>query len=279
MRILCTVLALGVALTVCGQLHAQGARQRLSERIQDMSLTDAQESKIASIRAEYRAKIQQGGQHLAAAAKDELEKVRAALSPQQKAKLETMKDERQEHRFDGLAEEIAHLEALDLTDDEIAKIESIRAEYRPKIEKAMEALRGTLTEDQRKARDEAHKAGKNRREVLAALNLTGAQKEKVESLGKDVATLVREALEKVRDVLSTEQQAKLAELKDERSDRIRDRMAARIANFRELNLTDAAKATIADIRQQCRPKVHTAGNKLRADVREEVELILAVLKQ
>ena len=101
----------------------------------------------------------------------------------------------------------------------------------------------------------------------------------MEVLGKDVATLVREALEKVRDVLSTEQQAKLAELKDERSDRIRDRMAARIANFRELNLTDAAKATIADIRQQCRPKVHTAGNKLRADVREEVELILAVLKQ
>jgi hypothetical protein len=30
--------------------------------------------------------------------------------------------------------------------------------------------------------------------------------------------------------------------------------------------------------RQYRPKVHAAGNKLRADVREEVGMILAVLK-
>jgi Spy/CpxP family protein refolding chaperone len=266
------------ALSVCGQLHAQGLRERLAERIQDLGLTDAQETKIVSIRAEYRTKIHEGGQQLAAAVKNEVEKVRAVLSPQQKEKVEALKDERQERRLDGLAEQIAHLEALDLTDAEIAKIESFRAEYRPKIEKAMEGLRGTLTEDQRKAREEALKAGKSRREVLAALNLTGAQKEKVEAVGKEVGALVREALEKIRDVLSEEQQAKLAELKDERADRVRDRMAARIANLRDLTLTDATKASITDIRQQWRPKVHAAGNKLRADVREEVDMILAVLK-
>src|SRR5262249_16015529 len=131
---------------------------------------------------------------------------------------------------------------------------------------------------QRKAREEAMRAGKKHREMLAALNLTGAQRDKVEAVGKEVATLVREELEKIRDVLNEEQQAKVAELRDERADRVRDRMAVRIANFRDLNLTDPQKASITTIRQQLRPKVHEAGNKLRADVREEVDMILAVLK-
>jgi Spy/CpxP family protein refolding chaperone len=142
----------------------------------------------------------------------------------------------------------------------------------------MEGLHGTLTDDQKRARAEALRAGKNRREVLAALNLTGAQKEKVEAVGKELRTLVREELEKIRDVLTEEQQATVGVLREERRDRVRDRMAARIANSRDLDLTDAQKTAIADIRQEYRPKVHAAGNKLRADVREEVDMILAVLK-
>jgi Spy/CpxP family protein refolding chaperone len=278
MRALCTVLALAAALAVCAKLHAQGARERLAERIQDLSLTAEQETKIADIRKECRPKVEAAAKELAALAKDELEKVRAALTPAQKTKLETLREERQEHRAEGLAERIAHLEDLDLTDAEVAKIKSIRTEYHPKIEKAMEGLRGTLTEQQRAAREEALRAGKNRREVLAALNLTGAQKEKVEAVGKEVATLVREELEKIRDVLTEGQQEKVAELRAEHADRVRDRMAARIANLRDLNLTDATKAAIADIRQQFQPKIHAAGNKLRADVREEVDRILAALK-
>jgi Spy/CpxP family protein refolding chaperone len=112
----------------------------------------------------------------------------------------------------------------------------------------------------------------------SAVNLTGAQKEKVEAVGKELATLVREELEKVRDVLTEERQEKVAELKDERHDRIRDRWAARVVNFRDLDLTDAEKAKIMAIRKEYRPKVHAAGNKLRADVREELGMILAVLK-
>ena len=278
MRTLCTVLALAAALLVCGKLHAQGARERLAERIQDLDLTAAQETKIADIRRECRPKIQEAARELAAVVKGEVEKVRAALTPAQKTKLEALKEERQERRAEGLAGRIAHLGELDLTDAEIAKIEAIRAGFRPKIEKAMEGLHGTLTDDQKRARAEALRAGKNRREVLAALNLTGAQKEKVEAVGKELRTLVREELEKIRDVLTEEQQAKVEVLKVEHRDRIRDRMAARVMNLRDLDLTDAQKTAIMDIRKEYRPKVHAAANKLRADVREELGMILAALK-
>ena len=47
-------------------------------------------------------------------------------------------------------------------------------------------------------------------------------------------------------------------------------MAHRIANLKDLNLTDEQKTKIAEIRKEYRPKVHEAGNKLRASVREEI---------
>jgi Spy/CpxP family protein refolding chaperone len=49
-------------------------------------------------------------------------------------------------------------------------------------------------------------------------------------------------------------------------------------NLRDLNLTEAQKAQIMEIRKEYRPKVHEAGNKLRAAVREELHMIVAVLK-
>jgi Spy/CpxP family protein refolding chaperone len=85
-------------------------------------------------------------------------------------------------------------------------------------------------------------------------------------------------MEKIRGVLSAEQKETLQELREERRERVRDRLAHRIANLKDLNLTDEEKAKIADIRKEYRPKVHEAGNKLRAMIREEVEAILAVLR-
>jgi Spy/CpxP family protein refolding chaperone len=174
---------------------------------------------------------------------------------------------------------LTHLRDLDLTEAELTQIENLRKEYRPKIVKALEGLRGILTDQQKTAREEALKAGKKRREVLASLNLTDEQRQKVQVIGNEVAPLVREELEKIRDVLTEEQQAKLPELKTEREDRVRDRLAARIANLRDLNLTSAQKTAIADIRNEYRPKIHEAGNKLRATAREEVAMILAVIRK
>jgi Spy/CpxP family protein refolding chaperone len=250
----------------------------LVERIQDLNLTDAQEAKIADIRKEYRTKVQDAAKELNGVVKEELDKIQAVLTPEQKEKLPAMKEERAERREECLTHAIANLKELDLTDTEMTKIGEIRKEYRPKIAKAMEGLSGTLTDAQKKAREEALTAGKNRKEVLEAIKLTDQQREKVQAAGKEVATLVREEMEKIGDVLDAEQKEKLLELKDERKERVRDRRAHAMANFKDLNLTDEQKTKIADIRKEYRPKVHEAGNKLRATVREEVSQILAVIK-
>jgi Spy/CpxP family protein refolding chaperone len=89
---------------------------------------------------------------------------------------------------------------------------------------------------------------------------------------------VREETEKIHEVLTDEQKRTLTELKDERHEQVRDRMAHRIANARELNLTDDQKAKILEIRKEFRPKIQEAGNKVRSDVRDEAEKIVAVIK-
>jgi Spy/CpxP family protein refolding chaperone len=222
--------------------------------------------------------VEKAAKELAAVVEEEVDKIRKILTPEQQQTLRAMREERREHRLEGLCERVAHLRELDLTDAEVAKIEEIRKEIRPKIEKAMEGLRGTLNAEQRQARDEALKAGKRRREVLAALKLTDEQKQKVEAVGKEVGALVREELGQVRDVLTAEQKEKLLELKDERRDRVRDRLAHRVANAKELSLTDEQKAQIQEVRKEYRPKVQEAGNKFRTAVRDEVTQILAVIK-
>jgi Spy/CpxP family protein refolding chaperone len=274
-----------VGLALCAALPAaakdkadQPTAGGMTEELQDLNLTDEQEARIADIRKEFKAKVQDAVKDGAPLVKEEVEKIQAVLTPEQKTKLAALKEERQQFRPERLAERIAHLQELDLTDDEMAKIKEIREEYRPKITKALEGLRGILSDDQKKAREDGLKAGKKRKEVIASLNLTDEQKEKVEAVGKEIRTLVREELEKMRDLLTEGQKEKLQEFKDERPERVRDRLAHRIANLKDLNLTDDQKTQIMDIRKEYRPKVQEGGNKVRATVREEVEEIVAVLK-
>src|SRR5262249_36231272 len=144
--------------------------------------------------------------------------------------------------------------------------------------KAMKGLEGLLSDEQRKAREEAVKAGKRRKEVLESLKLTREQKEKVATVGKEEGGVVREEMEKIGDVVTAGQKEKLQDLKEERRERVRDRMAHRIANLRDLGLTDEQKTKLAEIRKECGPKIHEAGNKLRASFREEVEMIVAAIK-
>jgi Spy/CpxP family protein refolding chaperone len=142
----------------------------------------------------------------------------------------------------------------------------------------MQGLEGLLTDTQKKAREEGFKAGKKRREILQSLNLTDEQKEKVEAAAKEVGAAVREETEKIRDVLSESQKEKLQEFKDEAREKVRDRWAHRIANLKDPDLTDEQKSKLMDIRKEFRPKIHEAGNKVRASFREEVEMIIAVIK-
>ena len=85
-------------------------------------------------------------------------------------------------------------------------------------------------------------------------------------------------MEQIGDVLNAGQKEQVQDLKDERKERVRDRRAHAIANFKDLNLTDDQKAKIADIRKDFRPKVHEAGNSLRAVVRNELGQVIAILK-
>jgi Spy/CpxP family protein refolding chaperone len=286
MRTLWTALTLVAALGIAPRLFADdkaqgqtnGQREGLAARIQDMNLTDEQEAKIAEIRKEAGPKVEEAAKELAAVGKEEVDKVQQILTPDQRTKVQALREERKEHRIEGLAARIAHLHQLDLTDSERTQIQDIRKEFHPRIVKALEGLRGLLSDEQKKAREDAVNAGKKHAEILASLNLTADQKEKVASTCKEVRTLVQEELEKMKEVLSGEQKEKLAELKDERRDRVRDRLACAIANAKDLDLTEDQKSQIAAIRTEYRPKVHEAGNKLRAAVREEAEAIAAVLK-
>ena len=280
MRMLCTVLAVAAVLALGAKVAAQEAKRQggLAEAIQDLNLTDEQEAKIADIRKDFRTKNGEALKELASIAKEEMEKVSGVLTAEQKATLETLKEERKETRQECLAHRIAHLKELDLTDDEMAKIGEIRSEFRPKIGKAMKELEGLLSAEQKQVREEGVKAGKKRKEILESLKLTDDQKQKVAAAGKEVGALVREEAEKIRDVLTASQKEQLQEGKSERREHVRDRMAHRIANLKDLNLTDEQKTKLAGIRKEYRPKVHDAGNKARAAVREEIEMIVAVLK-
>jgi len=281
MRMLSTVLAVAALLALGARFAAQEAKGErvLVVTIQDLHLTDAQEAKIAQIMKDFRTKNADALKELTSAAKEEMEKLSAVLTPTQKAKLETLKEERKEAREECVPHRLAHLKDLDLTDDEMTKIKEIRSEFRPKCEKAARSLEGLLSDQQKKAREEGLKAGMKRKEVLASLKLTEDQMQKVTVVAKELGSLVRDEAEKVRDVLAASQKEQLLELKDERKEHARDRLAHHITNLRDLNLTDEQKSKLADIRKEYRPRIHEAGNRVRATIREEMEMILAVIKQ
>jgi Spy/CpxP family protein refolding chaperone len=268
MRKLLTVLTAVVVMWVPGKLAAREGAEGQEEGFLDLKLTDEQEAKITEIRKESKPRVQEAARELAGVVKEEMEKIGAVLTPEQKTLVAAMKDERKEHRAERLAERVAHMEEVDITDAELEKIAAIRKEFHPRITKALESLKGILTPEQRRAREEALKADKTRKEVFASLKLTDAQKEKVETVGKELAALVHEQMEKMRDVLSEGQKEKLQEFKDERREHVRDRKAHAVAHAKDLKLTDDQKEKISTIRKEFRPKVQEAGNKLRAAVGE-----------
>jgi Spy/CpxP family protein refolding chaperone len=284
MKTLMAALVLAVGVSVAPVLPAvaqdkAGQKVLIMERIQDLHLTDAQEAKITDIRKEYRPKVEMMRKALAALVKEEMDKVHAVLTPDQTTKLAAIKEERPELRAERLSERIVHMDELDLTDAETGKFAVIRKEYHPKFVKALEGLHGILTDDQRKIREEGLKAGKKRLEILASLKLTDSQKQQLEAVHKELHTLVHDQLEAMRAVLTESQKEKLQEFKDERKEHVRDRKAHRIANLKELNLNEGQVTKINDIRKEYRPKIHEAGNQLRAMVREECELIVGALKK
>jgi Spy/CpxP family protein refolding chaperone len=263
---------------IYGKADPKDAPLRSGERLQDLNLTDEQEAKIADIRKEFGPKVRDAKKDFDEVVKEEVEKVRGVLTPAQKSKVDADKEERQEHRAECLAGKMAHLEDLDLTEAEITKIHEIRKESHPKLEEALKQMHGFLSDDQKKAREDAISAGQKRKAVMQSLKLTDEQKEKMQTVGKEISAIVKAELEKFSEVFTAEQKEKLEDLKDERKERVHDRRAHRIANLKDLDLTDAQKSQIAEIRKEYRPKVHDAGLKLRGAIKEEVQAIVTAIK-
>jgi hypothetical protein len=159
MRTLTVLVSSILGISVCAGLIASGrtegnrqekVREIVVETIQDLNLTDEQESKIKDIRSEFRPRVEAATKALADIVKDEMGKVRELLTPEQKEKLQALREERKEQRAEHLSEALAHCREMELTDAEFAKIEEIRKETRPKIEKAIEAFRGIRPKNRRR---------------------------------------------------------------------------------------------------------------------------------
>ena len=103
-----------------------------------------------------------------------------------------------------------------MTPEQKAKWEAVRKEYEPKF-KGADKMESILTEEQKKARDEAFKmaaaAGKYGKEMWdaaqAAMKLTDEQKAKLSDAQKEVGALYKEMTEKITAFLTPEQKEKL----------------------------------------------------------------------
>ena len=109
------------------------------------------------------------------------------------------------------------VKGLNLTDEQKTKFESLKKEYGPKFKEGWKDMGGILTDEQKKAREEAVKAakdaGKKGPEVWeaakAAVKLTDEQKAKMAENRKAAEALHSQFREKLMDILTTEQKEQL----------------------------------------------------------------------
>lgn len=252
--------------------------QMIVERFGDLNLTDQQTIEIAAVREEFAPKIDSALDRLDGTIKEQREAASAVLTADQKIKLLTLKTELGLWRTETIAERYAHLRELDLTDAEKAKINDIRKEFRPKIVKCVENLKGILTPDQLKMREDMLKTGMPRRDVIKALKLTDDQKTKVEAIGDEVRGYIRNELDRVRAVLDPAQREKIAAMKEDRIEQFRARALFAIASLKDLNLTDQQVQQLRAIHAEYGARVEDAGNQVRALIREELSAIVNVLQ-
>jgi Spy/CpxP family protein refolding chaperone len=119
------------------------------------------------------------------------------------------------------------LKGLNLTDDQKAKLDTLKKEYAPKFKEGWEKMQSVLTADQKKARDEAVKAaeasGKTGRDAFRAahdaVKLTDEQKAKMDQVRKDNQAVRKEARDKAMAILTPEQQDQLKKEMKERRER------------------------------------------------------------
>jgi Spy/CpxP family protein refolding chaperone len=101
------------------------------------------------------------------------------------------------------------LRGVTLSDAQKAKVEALKKEYAPKFKAAFEKHGDFLTQEQKKAMEEARAAHKDPRETWKSLKLTDAQKAKMEEGRKAMQALQKEVKDKVMNLLTPAQKKQL----------------------------------------------------------------------
>ena len=117
----------------------------------------------------------------------------------------------------GRMDPFALLSRLNLSEEQKQKIENLRKEYEPKLAELRAKLEGILTEEQKKAREEAIKkakeSGKKGRELFEAIRnafqLTEEQQKQMQEVRTQMTQLMQEIRGKVEEILTEEQKAQL----------------------------------------------------------------------
>lgn len=105
----------------------------------------------------------------------------------------------------------------DLTAEQKEKIAAIKKEHEPKLTAANQKLNASLTQEQRRARQEAQKAAKAagkkgkeaQAEALAAMKLTDEQKKAYDAAQKELDAATAALRSALADVLSDEQESSI----------------------------------------------------------------------
>lgn len=127
------------------------------------------------------------------------------------------KNKKKRGGFDPSAALVKKATDAGLPEDAIAKIKSAAAEHGPKLREAQAKVNSILTEDQRKARNEAQKAakaaGKKGKEaqadIAAAIKLTPEQKTEMEAAQKNLNEALAAFRKSAAEQLSDDQKAAL----------------------------------------------------------------------
>ena len=121
------------------------------------------------------------------------------------------------------------LQGLDLSADQKAKLEDLKKELGPKLKEASQKAESILTDDQKKARADAWKAGQEagksmedlRQAVEEALKLTDDQKAKMADARTAMGEVMKEAREKMLEILTPEQKEQVQKKMAERMSQMR----------------------------------------------------------
>jgi len=186
--------------------EAGKSREEVQKAVDEaMKVTDEQKAKMSEVRKEM-GKLQEQLR----------EKATGLLTPAQKEKL----PKRGPPPFAGAD----MLRGIELTADQKTKLEELHKEFEPKVRELGQKMEGILTDQQRKARDEAMKAGreagKEWREIRsaaeAAAKITDEQRAKMNDLSAEMGKVHRELREKAMELLTPAQKEQLQKAQEQR---------------------------------------------------------------